>query len=173
MGRQNPGCSEILVRAEIEPRKKKKRCLLREIKDLKGERIHLRFCELAINLVVRFLFFSFFSFCIAFFLISPFHFFLPTTILPPIIANLSDLWCSTKSPFILPFLQSITRHYYLFSPFNVYFKSNLILNSRNTRISFGMSRRQIRVSYESKVASVPGKLFSLPNASTLRKTNET
>jgi len=67
MVRQNPGCSEILVRAEIEPRKKKKRCLLREIKDLKGERIHLRFWELAINLVVRFLFFSFFSFCIAFF----------------------------------------------------------------------------------------------------------
>jgi len=163
VGQQNPGCSEILVRAEIEPRKKKKRCLLREIKDLKGERIHLRFCELAINLVVRFLFFSFFSFCIAlFFLISPFHFFLPTTILPPIIANLSDLRCSTKSPFILPFLKSITCHYYLFFPFNVYFKSNLILNTRN--ISFGMSRRQIRVSYESNVASVPGKLFSLSNA---------
>ena len=103
VGRQHPACSEILVHAKIEPRKKKKtkkkkktrrrskKCLLREIKDLKGERIHLRFCELAINLVVRFLFFSFFSFCIAFFLISPFPFFLPTKILLPIIANLSDL----------------------------------------------------------------------------------
>ena len=119
---------------------------------------------------VSFLFVLFILHCL-FFLISPFPFFLPTKILPPIIANLSDLWCSTKSPFILPFLKSITCHYYLFSPFNVYFKSNLILNSRN--ISFGMSRRQIRVSYESNVASVPGKFFSLSNASALRKTHET
>jgi hypothetical protein len=76
------------VRAEIELRmkkkkkkkKKKKRCLQREIKNLKGERIHLRFCELAINLVVGFLFSS-----------LSVAFFLPNRIRSPIIANLSGL----------------------------------------------------------------------------------
>jgi hypothetical protein len=49
----------MLVRVVIEPGKKKKRCLKKEIKCLEGERIHLRFCENALNLLVGFLSFSF------------------------------------------------------------------------------------------------------------------
>lgn len=143
-GRQHLACSEILVGAEIEPRRKKKRCLQREIKDLKGERIHLRFCELAINLAVRFFFFHPFHSTLPFFsFFRRFPFCRPKSCHPLLltyrtcdIAHIPPY----KISFILSFSKSITCHYYFSSPFNFYFKSNLILNSRN--ISYGMSRRQ-------------------------------